>query len=457
MDRETVFFWASGFVVKQSLLLRGGRVVDPRGNLDLVADVRVHNGVIAAIGSLDPEPRERVIDVAGLVVAPGLIDVHVHLREPGQEWKETIASGTAAAAAGGFTTIFCMPNTEPALDSVAALEELRRRTDRDGVVSVRAIAAISEGRRGQIPVDYDALIAAGAVGFSDDGDSTASSAVMRSALVASKRHGRPVMVHCEDGALTGGALNEGDISRELGLQGLPAAAEELMIGRDLALAAWTEGWLHVCHVSTGRGAELIAEARGRGVRVTAEVMPHHMMMTDEWVAGRYSVENTCDEKMLQNDVAAPDTKVNPPLRTRQDTLRLLRALRAGNIDVVATDHAPHALPEKQGRSFPGAAFGMSGSEFALPLMLALVRATHLTLSDAIRCLSTTPARLWRLDAGCLRPGAPADIVVFDADESWTPSCHQLVSRSTNSPLLGMELRGRTKLTLVHGDERYCDS
>ena len=248
----------------RGLLLRRGHVVDPANEVDRIVDVRVVDGRIAAVGTLDPEPTERVIDVDGLVVAPGLIDVHVHLREPGQEWKETIGTGTAAAAAGGFTTVFCMPNTEPALDSVMELEELKRRTDRDAVVTVHPIATITEGRRGARAADYDALAAAGAIGFSDDGDTTQDSAIMRASLEASRRLKLPIMVHCEDPSLTGGAMHEGEVSRMLGVRGLAAAAEEIVIGRDLALARVTGGWLHVCHVSTGIGADLIASRQARG-------------------------------------------------------------------------------------------------------------------------------------------------------------------------------------------------
>jgi dihydroorotase len=455
-DRETVFFCAASDDVSGALLLRGGRVVDPANALDGRADVRVRGAVVAAVGALSPEPGERVIDVDGLIVAPGLIDVHVHLREPGQEWKETIATGTAAAAAGGFTRVFCMPNTDPALDSVVALEELRRLVDRGAVVAVHPIAAISEGRRGQRPVDYDALAAAGAVGFSDDGDTTRDSAIMRSALEASRRMGVPVMVHCEDPALTGGAMHEGDISQELGIDAIPATAEELIIERDIALAALTGGWLHVCHVSTGRGTELVASAKTDGVRVTAEVMPHHLTMTDAWVAGRRTLELVDERPGPDVETADPDTKVNPPLRTENDARQLLEALRRGTIEIVATDHAPHARIEKQGRSFESAAFGLNGSEFALPLMLALVRSEKLEMSDAIASLSTTPARLWGLKAGTLRPGVAADIVVFDPDEKWTANMDCLATRSANTPLLGMEMRGRVKLTFVSGDERYRD-
>jgi len=453
LDREAVFF-CPAMTARGRLRLRGGRVVDPASALDRVADVRVLDGVIAGVGALDPDPTERIIDVGGLVVAPGLIDVHVHLREPGQEWKETIGSGTAAAAAGGFTTVFCMPNTDPALDSVVALEELARRTRRDAEIRVRPIAAISEERRGDRPVDFEALVAAGAVGFSDDGEATRHSGIMREALEASRALGVPVMVHCEDPNLIGGAMHEGEISRRLGVRAIPAAAEEIIIARDVALAELTGGWLHICHVSTGFGVDLIRASKRRGARVTAEVMPHHLIMTDGWVGGRRQFVNVQESTGRPIPVAEADTKVNPPLRTHEDSKRLVNGLKQGTLDLVATDHAPHTRPEKQGRSFSTAAFGISGSELALPLMLALVRAGELTLSDLINYLSAVPARLWGLGSGSLKPGAPADIAIFDPDETWCVTPERLASRGTNTPLLGMELQGRVKMTLVGGDERH---
>jgi dihydroorotase len=452
-DRETVFF-CERIAMSRSLLLRRGHVVDPTQGQDGVADVRIENGVISAVGLLDPQPTERTVDVDGLIVAPGLIDVHVHLREPGQEWKETIESGTAAAAAGGFTTVFCMPNTEPALDSVAALEEMSRRTDRDALVTVHPIAALSEGRRGDRAVDFEALAAAGAVGFSDDGDSTRHSGLVRGALQASRTLGVPVMVHCEDSGLIGGAMHEGETSRRLGVRAIPAAAEEIMIARDIALAALTGGWLHVCHVSTGVGAELIDAARRQGVRVTAEAMPHHLTMTDDWVAGSRTLVNVNEPAGRVTTAADPDTKVNPPLRSPADSRRLLEALKQGTIAIVATDHAPHARPEKQGRSFSSAAFGLAGSEFALPILLSLVRAGEMTVSDVISYLSVVPARLWGLGTGTLKPGAPADVVVFDPDERWRVEPERLASRAANTPLLEMELRGRVQMTIVAGEERH---
>jgi dihydroorotase len=277
---------------------------------------------------------------------------------------------------------------------------------------------------------------------------------MRRALEASRTLGLPVMVHCEDPGLTGGAMHEGDVSRRLGLRAIPAVAEEIVIARDLALAALTGGWLHVCHVSTSIGAEQIAAAKRQGTRVTAEVMPHHLTMTDDWVAGCRQLVNVSEPAGLVASGAEPDTKVNPPLRRRSDSRRLLESLKQGAIDLVATDHAPHTRPEKQGRSFASAAFGLIGSELALPVMMALVRAGEMTLGDVVNVLSVVPARLWGLAAGTLKPGAPADIVVFDPDKSWRVEPKRLASRSANTPLAEMDVRGRVTMTFVGGDERH---
>jgi dihydroorotase len=443
-------------MVEHRTLLRGGRVVDPSTGTDAVTDVRVRAGIVTELGHLEREPGERVVNVDGLIVAPGFVDVHTHLREPGQEWKETISSGTAAAASGGFTTVFCMPNTQPPLDSVAVIELLQRRIAQSAVVKVRPIATITEGRRGHRAVDYDALTAAGVVGFSDDGDSAGNSAVMRVALEASVRTGRPVIVHCEDSTLADGAMHESDISRQLGIPGMPNEAEEILIGRDLSLAALTGGWLHVCHVSTAHGAALVARARQTGVRATMEFMPHHLTMTDRWVAGDRNFESCQAPGPAHGKAADPNTKVNPPLRSQSDVRGLVSTLKKDPTVIVSTDHAPHATIEKEGRAFRDAANGLTGSEFALPLMLELVRAGHLTVADLIAHMSVVPAKLWNLDCGTLRPGYPADIVLFDPNERWCVSRNEIVSRGSNTPLLGTQLQGRVKYTFVGGDLRYCD-
>ncbi|MEA2511409.1 MAG: dihydroorotase [Thermomicrobiales bacterium] len=437
-------------------LIRGGHVVDPSQGIERPADVIVRDGVIVQVGDDCNLSGVETLDASGCIVAPGLIDLHVHLRVPGFEAKETIATGTAAAAAGGFTTICCMPNTRPALDRVEALEDLNARIARDAVVRVYPIAAITLGRAGEQAVDFAALAAAGAIGFSDDGDTTRDSAIMRRALDASRDLNLPIMVHCEDKALADGAMNEGLVSRQLGISGIPPEAEEIIIARDLMLAHLTGGWLHVLHVSTGRGIDLIRQAKADGVHVTAEVMPHHLTMSDDWVAGDRTLLNVNEPAGEPATPGHPDTKVNPPLRTAADTRRLLDALKDGSFDVIATDHAPHASPEKTGTDFEHAAMGMNGLEFALPLLLALVRAGHLTIPDLIRRLSVEPARLLGKPGGTLAPGAPADIVVFDPTETWRVTPEILRTKSANTPLLGMTLTGRTRYTLVGGQVKFHD-
>ncbi len=436
-----------------TVLIRGGRVIDPANNLDEQLDILVRDGRIAAVGAIEPEPGLDVIDATGLIVTPGWIDVHVHLRDPGFPEKETLATGVAAAAAGGFTAIACMPNTKPALDNPAIIADLVSRAAALDSVRVFPIATITQDRAGNAPVDFEAVIAAGAIGWSDDGDTTANSAIMREALEVSARLDRPVIVHCEDKAIADGAMNEGEVSRRLGISGIPAAAEEIIIGRDIMLAELTGGWLHVCHVSTGRGAELVAEGKRRGVHVTAEVMPHHLAMTDEWVAGDRTLRHTNLPAGEPGQPGDPNTKVNPPLRPEADTSALLAALQGGIFDCLGTDHAPHAAPEKTG-SFEAAAMGMSGLEFAFPLTWALVEAGHLTASDLVRLWTVEPAKILREDRGHLTPGAPADITIFDPAREWTVSPGELRTKSANTPLLGMTLTGRAVLTLINGKERH---
>ncbi len=439
---------------ERNWLIAGGLVVDPAGAVERVADVLIREGRIVSVGDGLAADGADVFDARGLLVTPGWIDVHVHLRQPGQSEKETIATGTAAAAAGGFTSIACMPNTSPALDSPEVLRQLAAAVAADGSVRVHPIATISRGRAGAGSVDYDALVEAGAIGFSDDGDTTADSALMRTALEASARLNRPVMVHCEDKPLAHGSMHEGAVSARLRIRGIPAAAEEIIIARDLMLAELTGGWVHICHVSTGRGAELIADAKRRGVHVTAEVMPHHLVMSDEWVAGSRALHNTHEETGAPTSPADPNTKVNPPLRPISDTLTLLAALKDGTFDCFGTDHAPHADPEKGGSTFDDAAFGLSGLEFAFPLTYALVRAGHLPLSELVRLWAVAPAGILRSDRGTLVEGATADVTVFDPDRAWTVDKDQLRTKSANTPLLGMTLRGRAVLTLVSGEERH---
>ncbi len=441
-------------VIDGTVLIRGGHVIDPANGVDGQFDVLVRNGIIEQVGTIESAPDVPEFDAVGRLVTPGWIDVHVHLRDPGFPDKETMETGTAAAAAGGFTAIACMPNTKPALDAPGVIADLLKRAAEVGQVRVFPIAAITRGRSGDVPVDFDAVIAAGAIGWSDDGDTTANSLIMRHALEASVRLDRPVIVHCEDKALASGAMHEGDVSHRLGIPGIPAVAEEIIIGRDLMLAELTGGWLHVCHVSTGRGAGLIADARRLGVNVTAEVMPHHLAMSDEWVAGSRELHNTQRPAGAPAKPADPNTKVNPPLRPVADTQALIARIQDGTFDCFGTDHAPHAAPEKTGSTYQDAAMGLSGLEFAFPLTLALVEAGHLSLYDLVRLWTVEPARILREESGSLSPGAPADVAVFDPEREWVVTSEELRTKSANTPLLGMTMKGRAVLTLIDGKERH---
>jgi dihydroorotase len=430
-------------------------VVDAASGFDGQLDLLLENGRIARVGDVPPGSGDSEIDAAGLVVSPGLIDMHVHLRQPGFDNKETIATGTAAAAAGGFTTICCMPNTRPTLDSRESIGLLDDKIAAEAIVHVLPIAAISVGRLGVSAVDYAEVVAAGAVGFSDDGDSCDDPGIMIAALEASKTLHRPVMVHCEDKALMGGSMHEGDVSTRLGLKGLPARAEEQYLARDLDLAAKTGGWLYALHVSTGAGIDLIRQAKASGVHVTAEAMPHHLLMTDEWVAGERSFVNVDEPSGPLGLAADPNTKVNPPLRPRADTELLLEAIEDGTFDIVATDHAPHAASDKAPGTFETASFGISGLEFGLPMMLSLVRAGRLSLLDLVRLMSYEPARVLSSDRGRIAIGAPADITIFDPNEEWIVVADKLRTKSANTPLLGMTLRGRARYTIVDGELRFA--
>lgn len=441
-----------------SWVIKRGRVIDPAQELDGIFDVVVRDGVVASISGNENVDDLPELDATGKVVTPGFVDLHVHLRVPGQEHKESIASGTAAAAAGGFTAICCMPNTTPPLDNTEVVADLRSRIQRDAAVRVFPVGCISIGRRGERPVDFAALAAAGVVAFSDDGDSCWNSQTMRMALEASRELGLPVMVHCEDKYLASGVMHEGEVSRSLGLPGIPAAAEEIIIARDLMLAQLTGGWLHVQHVSTARGIALIRNAKANGVNVTCEVMPHHVLMTDGWVAGQRTLANTHEPAGANGQPADPNTKVNPPLRPLSDTQALLDALKMGHVDVIATDHAPHAIDEKA-KGFSNAPMGMSGLEFALPLCLAMVRAGHITLPELVRRMATIPGRLLGIASGrpafgSLQPGRPADITIIDPERRWKVTPAELRTMSHNSPLIGMTLQGRATKTLVNGEIRF---
>ncbi len=440
----------------RELVIQGGRVIDPASGHDRVGDLLIRDGVIVACDdAIAPPDGAAIIAAAGLVVTPGWIDLHTHLREPGFEYKETIVGGARAAAQGGFTTICCMPNTKPALDSPEQLRFVLDRA-REAAVRVLPIATITRGRALTEPVDFAALDAVGAIGFSDDGESTSSTPAMLAALEASKVLKRPIMVHCEDPALVaGGGINTGPVADALGLPGSPDVAEEVMLARDLTLAAATGGWLFACHTTTARGVALIREAKARGVHVTAEVTPHHLALTDEWLAGRRHLH--WEAPLPQGAPANPDAKVNPPLRTGADIEALVAGLRDGTIDTIGTDHAPHAARDKPA-DFGAAASGMLGFEVALPTLLSLVRAGALELPLIIAKLTVAPAAVLG-DAlppgtGTFATGAPADVTIFDPERRWTVTPEALASSSKNTPLLGRELQGAVTHTLVGGEVRY---
>ena len=427
------------------LLIRGGRIIDPGQGIDEFGSLLIAEGKISWLGKEEitpPRPDYDVLSAQGLVVSPGFIDLHCHLRQPGFEEKETIATGTQAAARGGFTTICCMPNTNPPLDSRATIKYVKAEATKEGVVRVLPIGCISRGRRGQELAPMRQLASAGVIGYSDDGEPVSNLPLMCQALECSRALGLPVIDHCEDTSLTeGGLMNQGMVSIRLGLRGMPASAEEIIVARDLALARLTGGWLHVAHVSTEGSVELIRRAREEGIRVTAEVTPHHLTLTEERVMGY--------------DTSA---KVNPPLRTERDVQALIQGLKEGVIDIIATDHAPHTEADKR-CEFALAAFGISGFETALGSLMSLVHNGQLTLPALISRLTSGPARIigdryGKL--GTLAIGAPADITIFDPDRSWVVDTSAFASRGRNTPLAGSTLKGRVMATISQGKLVYQD-
>jgi len=431
----------------QTIVFHDARVLDPGNGVDRVGDLLVRDGHIVHADPADADGALH-IDCHGLVLAPAFIDLHCHLREPGYETKETIASGTAAAAAGGFGTVCCMPNTDPAIDSVEHLGVLRRRLSGSARVRVLPIAAVTLGRKGATTVDFRALAGRGVVGFSDDGDYVGSADVMRGALEACRPLGLPVIDHAQDGGMVaGGVMHEGEVSRRLGLPGMPAAAEDVAVERDIALARLTGGHVHIAHITTAAAVDMVKRARDGGVRVTAEGTPHHMMLTD------------ADAMSRGSDGAAhfnPLAKVNPPLRTAGDAAAVVRGLADGTVDAIATDHAPHAAADKAG-SPDRVAFGISGFETALAVMLTLSEQGPLTLTQIVRCLTAGPAAVLGRNAPAfgLLPGRPAELVLFDAETRWTVEGAKFVSMGKNSAFEGRRLRGRVLATYVNGCCVYC--
>jgi dihydroorotase len=425
-----------------SLAIRGGRVIDPANNLDATLDILIEDGRIAAVGPGAGKGASEAIDAAGLIVCPGFVDIHTHLREPGFEHKETIESGTRAAARGGFTTVCAMPNTEPPVDSAGGVEFILRRAAETGLVRVLPIACVTKRREGRELAELAELANAGAIAFSDDGSPVADAGLMRRALEYAGMLATPIIDHCEDPALAGGVMHEGWVSTRLGLRGVPAAAEETMVARNIALAAETGSRVHLAHVSTSGSVELIRQAKARGLPVTAEVTPHHLALTHEAVL-------TGPAESVGGLAYDTNAKVNPPLRTAEDTAACVAGLLDGTIDCIATDHAPHAIQDKL-CEFDHAAVGISGLETALALALNVI-----DIETAIARLTIDPVRTLNLDAripglGTLTTGAPADITLIDPSAEWTVDPALFVSKGKNTPLTGTTLRGRITATVYAG-------
>ena len=425
--------------MSETILIRGGRIIDPAQELDEVANLAIVDGKIAAIGAAAGASADTVIEAAGRIVAPGLIDMHVHLREPGSGDAETIESGTAAAAAGGFTAVACMPNTEPTLDSDAEIEFVYRQAERVGHCRVYPIGAITKGRAGEELAELGLMQRAGAVAFSDDGCGVADSGVCLRAMRYAAMLEALFIQHAEDASLAGGGcMNAGALATKLGLPGIPPLAEEVMIRRDIALAQSTGVRYHVAHISTAGAVALVREARQSGARVSTEVCPHHLLLTDE-------------------NCASYDThfKMNPPLRSADDRAACLEGVRDGTIDCLVTDHAPHASQTKQ-LEFQQAPFGIIGLETALGLFIkALVEPGVVSWPRLIELMSMRPAQLLGVSGGSLCPGSVADVTIIDPEREWVVDAEQFRSLSRNTPFDGWLLRGRATHTLVGGRVDYC--
>ncbi len=437
------------------LLIHGARIIDPSQGIDQVGDLLIVEGKIAQVGrailsgqlSEWTKKKMETLDATGLIVCPGFIDIHCHLREPGFENKETIATGTKAAAIGGFVAVCCMPNTDPPLDNAAVVDWVKRKASKDGVVAVFPIGCITKNRKGEELTDFAELTEAGVVGFSDDGAPVMNSQLMRRALEHSRTLGLPIIDHCEDKALSaGGIINEGRMSDKLRLKGIPAAAEEVMVARDLILAKLTRAKLHIAHVSTKGSMELIRRAKEETIPVTSEVTPHHLTLTET------QITSGPPHKSLN-----PNAKVNPPLRTVEDVNALIEGLKEGVIDAIATDHAPHTSADKN-CGLEAAAFGISGFETALGCLLSLVHQGKLSLVQLISKLTHEPAKIIARnnELGTLKIGVPANITLLDPDLEWVVNSHNFVSKGKNTPYEGYRFRGKIMATIANSKLVHID-
>lgn len=417
-----------------ALWIKNARVIDPASRRDAVGDLFARDGrIVPSLPALEKR-RATVVDARGQVAAPGLVDIHVHFREPGQTHKETIATGSRAAAAGGFTTVVCMPNTSPPADNAGTIQYILDAVRRDSLVKVLPTGCITIGMKGEALAPIGSLKRAGVVAITDDGDCVQSNEVMRRAIEYAKMFGLPVMDHCQDRSMTEGAvMNEGDTSIRLGLRGWPNAAEDLVVSRNVILSTYTGAHVHMQHVTSALSVEILRQAKAKGVRVTAEATPHHIALTDA--------------SLCSYD---PNFKMNPPLRTDADRRALIEGLRDGTLDCIATDHAPHTDYEKD-KEFDYAPNGIIGLETALAVVLgALLRESRFSLTRVVDLMSRRPAAVLGLAAGTLAAGSPADICIFDPKEVWTYDARAGQSKSVNSPWSGKRLQGRVKTTVVDG-------
>lgn len=418
-----------------NILIKGGRVVDPAAKFEGIADILVVDGRVAEVKPNIKAPDAEVIDAKGKIVIPGMIDIHTHLREPGHEEEETIATGTKAAAHGGVTTIFCMPNTHPPLDNAPAVEFVMLKAQKEGHVNVFPIGCITKESAGEELAEIGVLKKAGVVAVSDDGNPVMNTQVMRRALQYTKMFNLPVIAHCEDKNLTkGGVMNESRTSMVLGLRGIPKQAEEIMVSRDIMLAELTGGHLHIAHVSTAGSVELVRQAKKKGIIVTAETCPHYFSLTDE------EVKNY-----------GTNTKMNPPLRTPADVEAIKAGIADGTIDCICTDHAPHTEEEKN-KEYDLAPFGIIGLETMLGIVVTeLIDKKLISWGEAVEKLSANPARIFMLEGrGTLKAGSIADITIIDPDKEYVYTQKDFVSKSKNSPFIGRKLKGKPEITLVGG-------